>query len=112
VNEDKVLIDLALLSHIERVVDDRIAAHQKENEGVVKEIHQRFDNLEKLIKAGFPHGDPDSHRRVHEQYIVEATEREKMLKGAKQKVFEMTLWGALVIMVTAVWEYFRVHVNK
>jgi hypothetical protein len=110
--DDKTLIDLALLSHIERVVDDRIASHEKDNENVIAAINKRFDELESLIKGGFPHGDPDAHRRVHEQYIVEAQERERMLRGAKQKVFEMSLWGALVVIGMAVWEYIRLHVNK
>ncbi len=97
----------AMLAHVEKIIEDRFEKHELEKTPVLKEINDRLANLEKLIKEGFPHGDPAAHRRVHEQYIVEAEERHKMIRGAKQKVVEMTLWAALVIIAAALWDYFK-----
>ena len=40
-------------------------------------MDERFDALEKLIKSGFPDGNPEEHRKVHERYIKGAKGREK-----------------------------------
>lgn len=107
----ETLNSFALLAHVEKLVEDRIEKHELENKHVLEDIAFKLSNLEQLIKDGFPHGDVAGHRRVHERYIMEAEERRQMIVGAKQKVFEGTLWAALVILTIALWDYFKLQVK-
>lgn len=109
--DQESLHSFALLTHVEKLIASHLEKHELEKKPVIDEMNQRLDRLEKLIVAGFPHGDPDSHRRVHERYIEEAQDRDQMIKGAKQKVFEATLWGALIILATALWDYVKAHLK-
>jgi len=103
------LDSFALLTHVEKIVDDKLEKHELENRQYLHEINERLINLDALIRDGFPGGDPAAHRRVHERYIVEAEERKAMFLGAKQKVLEGALWAGLVLMCVALWDYVKVH---
>ncbi len=41
---------------------------RKSDELFRQHMDERFDALEKLIKSGFPGGDPEEHRKVYERY--------------------------------------------
>lgn len=73
---------------------------------------RRFDDLIALIKSGFPDGDPEAHRRVHEQRIREAKERDEVRLAIKKSVFSSGVWLLLLTMVAAVASYFGIEVKK
>ncbi len=110
------LSPLELLHHVEKVVEARIGEaidkHTLEKSHQIDTILHRLDQIEGLIRSGFPGGDPDGHRRVHEQYIKEAAERDALMLGAKKKVVEMSIWGAIVILGMAMLDYIKSHVLK
>ena len=102
---------LALLAHVEKLVEAKFEKHDLEKKPVLNEISDKLSSLENLIKDGFPLGDPAAHRRVHEQYIVEANARNAMVQGAKQKVLEGALWAGLVLLCVALWDYIKASVK-
>jgi len=108
---DSAIQPLALLSHVEVLVSDRVKEaldkHELANANTLKNVEERLKKLE----SGFPNEDPPSHRRVHEKYIEEAQEREQMVRGAKHKVFEASVWGALLLLASALWDYLRTHLK-
>lgn len=75
-------------------------------------IDERFDQLVSLIKSGFPNGDPESHRRVHEGYIQEAADRAALWKSLREKTITGVVWGLLVLLGTVLWEWFKAEVRK
>ena len=101
----------AMLAHVEKIIEDRFEKHDLEKKPVLNEISDKLSSLENLIKDGFPLGDPAAHRRVHEQYIVEANARNAMVQGAKQKVLEGALWAGLVLLCVALWDYIKARVK-
>lgn len=109
--QSNAAVDLALLAHIDKVVEDRIAQHTKDKQPAIEGINERIRDLEELIRSGFPHGDPASHRRVHEKYIEEAVDRDQMVKGAKREVFKLSLWAALLFVASAVWDSVKAHLK-
>ena len=57
------------------------ARERRKTDTLQKHMDDRFDVLEKLIKSGFPEGDPEEHRKVHEGYIKGPLEREHCRKS-------------------------------
>lgn len=73
---------------------------------------ERFDQLERLIRSGFPDGNPEKHREVHEGYIAEARDRRAMWIGLRDHMLKGVGWGALTMFLLAVWEYIKAEVKK
>lgn len=75
-------------------------------------MDDRFDKLEKLIKSGFPDGDPEEHRKVHEGYIKEAKEREEVRLAVKKSLYSSGIWLAILTLLAALASYFGIEVRK
>ena len=75
-------------------------------------MDERFDALEKLIKSGFPDGDPEEHRKVHEGYIKEAKEREEVRMAVKKSLYSSGIWLAILTLVAALASYLGIEVRK
>lgn len=117
--DEKIAADqLALLHHVEKLIESRvheaIEKHELENAHTLSNIDLRLNGisdqlkgLTELIRSGFPHGDPVSHRNVHENYIKQAQERSQVWIGVKTKLIEASLWGALVLVGAMLWDSFR-----
>ena len=65
----------------------------------------RFDALEKLIREGFPNGDPRSHREVHEGYIKDAADRAALWKSIRDKLITSAVYAGALLIASAVWEH-------
>ena len=75
-------------------------------------MDERFDALEKLIKSGFPDGDPEEHRKVHERRIKEAREREEVKLAVKKSLYSSGIWLAILTGLAALASYFGIEVRK
>mgnify|MGYP001195906754 CR=1 FL=1 len=75
-------------------------------------MDERFDALEKLIKSGFPDGNPEEHRKVHEQHIKEAKEKEEVRLAVKKSLYSSGIWLAILTILAAVASYFGIEVRK
>lgn len=72
-----------------------------------KHIDDKTKELEEMIKSGFPHGDPKSHRSVHEKYIEEAEERAALRKTVIERTVTGVVWAGIVFVAIAIWEYIK-----
>ncbi len=121
--QEKIALEhLALMHHVEKLVDSRINSaiekHEMENAHTLTDIHVRLNSIgdqlkaiTDLIRSGFPDGDPATHRRVHEGYIKQAQERNQVWVNVKTKLIEASLWGVLIFVAAAIWDSFRAHVK-
>ena len=75
-------------------------------------MDERFDALEKLIKSGFPDGNPEEHRKAHEQRIKEAKEKEEVRLAVKKSLYSSGIWLALLTLVAALASYLGIEVRK
>ena len=85
---------------------------RRKTDTLQKHMDDRFDALEKLIKSGFPDGDPEEHRKVHEGYIKEAKEREEVRMAVKKSLYSSGTWLAILTILAAVASYFGIEVRK
>ncbi len=75
-------------------------------------IDQRFDDLERLIRSGFPNGDPVQHRQVHEGYINEAAARAALRKAIFEKILSGSVMAGLGLLALAAWEFLKREIAK
>jgi len=75
-------------------------------EQMIKHFDERFDQLEKMIKDGFPHGDPRGHREVHEGQIEKAQNRKALWKSVWEKLVGGAVITALIFAGQALWSKF------
>ena len=75
-------------------------------------MDERFDALEKLIKSGFPDGNPEEHRKVHERHIKDAKEREEVRLAVKKSLYSSGIWLAILTLVAALASYLGIEVRK
>lgn len=75
-------------------------------------IDARCDRLEDLYKSGFPGGDPEAHRRVHEGYIKDAKTRADLREAVIKQILTGAVWGTLVLLAGLAWTAFKAEVKK
>lgn len=73
---------------------------------------ERFDGLERLIRAAFPDGDVEAHRRVHEGYIKNANDRADLWKAVREKTVSGGIYAALGLLIMAAIESFKAWVKS
>ena len=88
------------------------ARERSKTDTLQKHMDERFDALEKLIKSGFPEGDPEEHRKVHEGYIKEAKEKEEVKLAVKKSLYSSGIWLAILTILAALASYFGIEVRK
>ena len=85
---------------------------RRRSDGFQQHMDERFDALEKLIKSGFPDGNPEEHRRIHERRIKEAKEREEVRLAVKKSLYSSGIWLAILTLLAALASYFGIEVRK
>lgn len=73
---------------------------------------ERLDQLEKTIKSAVPDGDLDAHRRAHEQVIAAANDRATFWKTVREKTVSGVVLSAVMGIILAAWEYFKMKVRE
>lgn len=66
----------------------------------VQEVISRID-------SGFPNGDPVEHRKVHEHYMREASERAALWKSIREKTITGIVWAGLMLIGSALWDFIK-----
>ena len=72
----------------------------------------RMDELTALLKSGFPNGDPVEHRKVHENYIKDASDRAELMKSIRDKSITGIFLSLGSFVLLAIWELFKSEVRK
>lgn len=83
-----------------------------EKHPVVLHIDARFDEVTALIRSGFPDGDLDTHRKVHEGYMQEARDRAALWKSVREKTVTGVVWAMIGFIALACWEYMKAELRK
>lgn len=79
----------------------------KETDTLREHVDARFDELERLIKSGFPDGDLESHRKQHEGVIAQQAERAAMWRSIREKTAAGAVWSVLILMGNLLLEWVR-----
>jgi hypothetical protein len=74
-------------------------------------LHEKLDELTKLIKSGYPDGDLDGHRRAHEEWIEHQIERKKLWVSVRTKLAESAAWTIVVAIVGALWYWIKGNIK-
>lgn len=90
-----------LEDHIDERIRLRLAEHAAEES---LHINRRFDELKDLLTSAFPGGDPEEHRRYHNEVMDWMRERRDLWRAIKEKTLTALLWSALVGLGAAVWQ--------
>lgn len=90
-----------LEDHIDERVRVRLTEHAAEER---QQMDERFGELKKLLSSAFPGGDPDEHRRYHDEVIAWIQERRKLFASIREKTITGLLWAGLLWIGSAVWK--------
>lgn len=77
-----------------------------------EKIISKLSEIDKTLKSGFPNGDPVEHRRDHETEIKMKLAKEELFKSVREKVITSGVWGIILLICFAVWEYIKQSVVK
>lgn len=75
------------------------------------QILTKLDTLDNSIKSGFPGGDAAEHRKAHERQIKIEEERAELFKSIREKIITSGIWGLLVLLGLASWEFIKQSVK-
>ena len=89
---------------VEEEVERRIS---QRDERLMLHMDQQFSQLQKLITAAFPDGDPHGHRMYHEKSIREANAWARIKGEVISKFLTGGLWVAAAWLAFAVWQSFK-----
>jgi hypothetical protein len=98
-----------VVAKLEKYLNDRLTENSKENKAY---FDDRFDEVIKLIKDGFPGGDPRGHREVHEGYIAEAKTKKEWRDAIIKQVLTGSVWATLLFLGGAIWLFIKNEVKK
>ena len=99
---------LYTLSELEKHIDERIRLRLDEHAKTeTDQLNARFDKLEALLKSGFPGGDPDEHRRYHDEVIDFMRERRELWRAIREKTLTALLWSGLLTLGSAIYHYIK-----
>ena len=99
---------LYTLSELEKYIDERIRLRLDEHAKTeADQLNTRFDKLEALLKSGFPGGDPEEHRRYHDEVIDFMRERRELWRAIREKTLTALLWSGLLTLGSAIYHYIK-----
>lgn len=75
-------------------VQQSLDVRHSENTGHLAALEKKVDK----VLAGFPDGDPLSHRKFHEALIDKAKAREKFWNDLRAKLIERGIWATLLLL--------------
>jgi hemerythrin len=94
----------------------RSSINQKDLENFRVEIFEHFDKksdeIKTLIKSGFPEGNLEKHKEVHEKFIAAAQDRQNMWRSLRDHLLKGFAWSGIGMICLAVWEYIKLEVRK
>lgn len=97
-----------LEDHIDERIKKRLEEHAIEE---ARRMDGRFDELKKLLTSAFPGGDPEEHRRYHDEVISFIRERRELWKAIREKSITGLVWAAMVGLGAALWQFIKVKIG-
>lgn len=97
-----------LEEHIDQRIKYRLAQHAEDES---RQVAARFDEIKRLLASAFPGGDPDEHRRYHDDVMAFIQERRALWRAVREKTLTALIWAALVGGGMAVWQYIKTKIG-
>lgn len=105
---ERRLMSPITLTELEQRIDERIRLRLDEHAKTeTDQLNARFDKLEALLKSGFPGGDPEEHRRYHDEVIDFMRERRDLWKAIREKTITALVWSGLLTLGSAIYHYIK-----
>jgi hemerythrin len=79
---------------------------------VFDHVDKRTEEIKSLIQSGFPEGNLEKHKDVHEKFIAAAQDRQNMWRSLRDHILKGIAWSGIGIVCLAVWEYIKIEVRK
>jgi len=78
---------------------------------VRSELAENTRKTDQILK-GFPAGDPDGHRRYHEEVMQQLAERRQLRHELLTHLLKAASWPALAGVCFVLWKYFKAQINS
>jgi len=82
-------------------------AKHAENVARWETLDREIKSVTASMKAAYPDGDADGHRRFHEAMIKKAEERAALFADLRRELAKKGLWAVIALLAVAVWTYFK-----
>ncbi|MFN4063432.1 MAG: hypothetical protein ACK4JA_04495 [Parazoarcus communis] len=96
-----------LEEHIDRRIAQRLAEHAAVEKADRDELLDEVRALRALLTSAFPGGDPDGHRRAHEEAIAFFRDWNLLMKEIRNKTLVGLVWGVIGLIGLSVWSYVK-----
>lgn len=80
---------------------------QEQYKYLLSYIDAKVQEVISRIDSGFPGGDPVEHRKAHEHYIRETSERAALWKSIREKTITGIVWAGLMLVGSALWDFIK-----
>lgn len=97
-----------LEDHIDARIKQRLDNYAREE---AQRFDAKFDELKALLRSAFPGGDPEEHRRYHDEAIEFMRERRELWKSIRERSITGLVWAALIALGSAVWHYLQLKLG-
>jgi hypothetical protein len=77
------------------------------NEERLDSAEYRLDEIERMFKEAFPHGDHIGHERYHLVQIEMLLARRKLVAAIQEKTIGGIVWAVMVAAGIALWQWFK-----
>jgi hypothetical protein len=84
---------------------------QAMNDERFESLERRMDAVEQWQRDAVPNADPHGHRRYHELMIEDISARKALRKTIVEKSVAGLVWGTLVFIAVASWNYIKALVR-
>lgn len=100
-----------LEEHIDRRITQRLAEHAAVEKADRDELLAEVKKLQTMLASGFPGGDPDGHRRAHEEAIAFFRDWGHLMKEIRNKTLVGLVWAVIGLIGLSVWSYVKAKVG-
>lgn len=78
---------------------------------VEKSFEKYHKEMKTIVSLGFPEGDLESHRKIHELHIKYLANRNKLLTSVYEKTLTAIVWGGILFLGNALLEALKKTLN-
>lgn len=96
-----------LEEHIDRRITQRLAEHAAAEKADRDELLAEVKKVQMLLLTAFPGGDPDGHRRAHEEAIAFFRDWGALMKEIRNKTVVGVVWAVIALIGLSVWSYVK-----
>jgi hypothetical protein len=73
----------------------------------LKPVHEKLDELKTMMTSAVPDGDFDGHRKAHEHWLEEVSERKAMWSKVRASLLEKSIWTLIGALVIGAWYWLK-----